>query len=154
MLYLYDNNDHVSLNLKNPLNSNNTKYVPFNDEITQKFEYYEYLYNNIPILSVLLDINTKQITNDISSKIGKINFFKLNRAKEINPHSKSKIFVKQLQLYGISYMRYTNEYSYNKRNSNLTVINPKYIRPIYKNGKNNLIQRRQCNVPWEACKTK
>ncbi len=135
VLYLYDNNDHVSLNLKNPLNSNNTKYVPFNDEITQKFEYYEYLYNNIPILSVLLDINTKQITNDISSKNGKINFFKLNRAKEINPHSKSKIFVKQLQLYGISYMRYTNEYSYNKRNSNLTVINPKYIRPIYKNGK-------------------
>jgi hypothetical protein len=138
VLYLYDNNEHVSLNLKNYPKSFTENYIPFNDSITEKFEYYEYLYNNIPLLQILLDINTQQITKDtirFSSGDSEIIKFLTRWAYNIQLHNKSKLFVKQLQLYGICYMKYTNKYSHNKKVRDFDVINPKYIRPIYKNGK-------------------
>ena len=138
VLYLYDNNEHVSLNLKNYPKSFTENYMPFNDSITEKFEYYEYLYNNIPLLQILLDINTQQITKDtirFSSGDSEIIKFLTSWAYNIQLHNKSKLFVKQLQLYGICYMKYTNKYVRNKKIRDFDVINPKYIRPVYKNGK-------------------
>lgn len=138
VLYLYDNNEHVSLNLKNYPKSFTENYMPFNDSITEKFEYYEYLYNNIPLLQILLDINTQQITKDtirFSSGDSEIIKFLTSWAYNIQLHNKSKLFVKQLQLYGICYMKYTNKYVCNKKIRDFDVINPKYIRPVYKNGK-------------------
>ena len=138
VLYLYDNNEHISLNLKNYPKSFTDNYIPFNDSITEKFEYYEYLYNNIPLLQILLDINTQQITKDtirFSSGDSEIIKFLTRWAYNIQLHNKSKLFVKQLQLYGICYMKYTNKYFHNKKIRDFDVINPKYIRPVYKNGK-------------------
>lgn len=140
VLYLYDNNEHVSLNLRNYPKSFTKKYIPFKDDITEKFEYYEYLYHNIPLLSILLDINTKQITKDtirFSSNDYEINKFLTEWANNIRLHDKSKLAVKQMQLYGITYMKFNNEYSNNRKTRNITIINPKYIRPVYKNGKIN-----------------
>lgn len=138
VLYLYDNNEHVSLNLKNYPKSFTENYIPFNDSITGKFEYYEYLYNNIPLLQILLDINTQQITKDrmrFSSGDSEIIKFLTRWAFNIQLHNKSKLLVKQLQLYGICYMKHTNKYFHNKKIRDFDVINPKYIRPVYKNGK-------------------
>lgn len=142
LIYIYDNYDKLKFkDLKNPqiyLKHNLTK---FNDELTKKYEYYEYLYDNIPSINVWIDIAIQNIIAGGSKVEGgnpKIAFEINKMNKEISLDSKLKKWSFDQFLYGSGYLN--REIS--KTKYNVHSINPHYVRSINDSGeiKNYVLQ--------------
>ncbi len=57
IIYIYDNYDKLKFkDLKNPQINLKHNLTKFNDELTKKYEYYEYLYEKTPSIKVWIDI--------------------------------------------------------------------------------------------------
>lgn len=134
LIYMYDNYDKLKFNdLKNPqitLKHNLTKY---DDNLTRTYEYYEYLYENIPSIKVWIDIMVQNIIAG-GSKVESDNpqiAFELNKMnKEISLDLKLKKLLHDQFLYGSGY----SIKKINKTKYDLQVISPHYVRSINKSG--------------------
>ena len=134
LIYMYDNYDRLKFkDLKNPqitLKHNLTKY---NDNLTKTYEYYEYLYENIPSIKVWIDIMVQNLIAG-GSKVESDNpqiAFELNKMnKEISLDLKLKKLLHDQFLYGSGYsIKEINKIKYD-----LQVINPHYVRSINESG--------------------
>ncbi len=105
----------------------------FKDNISRRYEYYEKLYREIPILRVLIDFETRNLIGkgprlEYQGKIP--NAKKLEKIQEgFNknyPVEFWRIMHNHLLLYGQAFMVKNN-------NSSYSIINPKCIRPIHNN---------------------
>lgn len=94
LIYIYDNYDKLKFkDLKNPQINLKHNLTKFNDELTKKYEYYEYLYENIPSINVWIDIAIQNIIVGGSKVEGgdpKIAFEINKMNKEISLDSKLK----------------------------------------------------------------
>ena len=134
LIYMYDNYDKLKFkDLKNPqitLKHNLTKY---NDNLTKTYEYYEYLYENIPSIKVWIDIMVQNLIAG-GSKVESDNpqiAFELNKMnKEISLDLKLKKLLHDQFLYGSGY----SIKEINKTKYDLQVINPHYVRSINESG--------------------
>ena len=137
VLYLYDTNEYLNFNTSKTIKVSHNKYLPFNDELTKKYEYFEYLYQNIPLLSALMNIENRHIfggmqinSDNPEAKQHIIDFMQIN-----NIEYKAKMASYDLNLYGVAYIKTSNRYSRGTPELTMDVINPKFIRPKYKNEK-------------------
>ena len=134
LIYMYDNYDKLKFkDLKNPqitLKHNLTKY---NDNLTKTYEYYEYLYENIPSIKVWIDIMVQNLIAG-GSKVESDNpqiAFELNKMnKEISLDLKLKKLLHDQFLYGSGY----SIKKINKTKYDLQVINPHYVCSINESG--------------------
>ncbi|MGN0174937.1 MAG: tetratricopeptide repeat protein [Methanobrevibacter sp.] len=134
LIYMYDNYDKLKFNdLKNPqitLKHNLTKY---DDNLTRTYEYYEYLYENIPSIKVWIDIMVQNLIAG-GSKVESDNpqiAFELNKMnKEISLDLKLKKLLHDQFLYGSGY----SIKKINKTKYDLQVISPHYVRSINESG--------------------
>lgn len=134
LIYMYDNYDKLKFNdLKNPqitLKHNLTKY---DDNLTRTYEYYEYLYENIPSIKVWIDIMVQNLIA-WGSKVESDNpqiAFELNKMnKEISLDLKLKKLLHDQFLYGSGY----SIKKINKTKYDLQVISPHYVRSINESG--------------------
>lgn len=93
VLYLYDTNEYLNFNKSKTIKVSSKKYLPFNDDFTKKYEYFEYLHENIPLLSALMNIKNRHIFGggmQINSDNPKarqhiIDFMETNNIEYINP---------------------------------------------------------------------
>lgn len=142
LIYMYDNYDKLKFkDLKNPQINLKHNLTKFNDELTKKYEYYEYLYENIPSISVWIDIAVQNIIaggskveggdHKIAHEINKMN-------KEISLDLKLKKWLYDQFLYGSGYL--VTEISKTKYDTHS--INPHYVRSINDSGeiKNYVLQ--------------
>ena len=150
VIYMYDNYDKLTFkDLKIPKINLNHDLAKFNDQLTKKYNYYEYLYEKIPSIKVWIDIETQNIVGGGSKVEGddpKI-VFEINKMnKEISLDLKIKKCLRDTLLYGSGY--FIKEI----RNAKYNVypINPHYIRRINESGeiKNYLLKngkKIECN---------
>jgi hypothetical protein len=142
VLYLYNNFKKV------PITSNIDKIEilkskkDFKDDLSKKYEYYEYIYRNIPIIRVLIDITSRLIvgkglkleyTGDETVPNSKIIEFLTRWQKENLPNEIIVMQNKYLLLYGKSYFLTSVVNKGRKKDLKLKPVHPKFIRPIYKN---------------------
>ena len=136
--YIYDNYDKLKFNSLNTIYEvgHNRNYSMFNDDLTKKYAYYEYLYDNIPAIKVLIDIN---VQNTIAEGYGvhvnnPIVNYELNKfIQRISLNSKSKLFLQHYFLYGVGY--FINDFKIDGQFEDVNVINPHYVRLLKKDGK-------------------
>ena len=137
VLYLYDTNEYLNFNTSETIKVSSNKYLPFNDDLTKKYEYFEYLYENIPLLSALMNIDNRyifggmQLNSENSEAKLHINDFMETNNIEYNLKRASY----DLNLYGVAYIKKGNNYSRGTPKLTMDTINPKFIRPKYKNEK-------------------
>ncbi len=135
IIYIYDNYDKLKFkDLKNPQINLKHNLTKFNDELTKKYEYYEYLYEKIPSIKVWIDIviqnliagGSKVECGDpkIAYEINKMN-------KEISLDLKLKKWLFDHFLYGSGYL--ITEISKTKYDAHS--INPHFVRSINNSGK-------------------
>lgn len=142
LIYIYDNYDKLKFkDLKNPQINLKHNLTKFNDELTKKYEYYEYLYENIPSINVWIDIAIQNIIAGGSKVEGgdpKIAFEINKMNKEISLDSKLKKWSFDQFLYGSGYL--VTEISKNKYD--VCSISPHYVRSINDSGeiKNYVLQ--------------
>jgi hypothetical protein len=138
---LYNNQERLSLNkieLSNikPYSLNKC----FNDKLSKKYDYYEYLYKKIPLIRVMIDIHSNFVIGDgftIHAKKGcekALEHVKKWSAKNL-PVEKQKLLIKLCLLYGKCYILTKKEYGFNGIENKVELVNPKYVRPLYKNNK-------------------
>lgn len=137
VLYLYDTNEYLNFNTSKTIKVSYNKYLPFKDDLTKKYEYFEYLHENIPLLSALMNIENRYIfggmqinSDNPEARQHIIDFMETN-----NIEYKSKMASYDLNLYGVAYIKRSNIYSRSIPELTIDVINPKFIRPKYNNGK-------------------
>lgn len=137
VLYLYDTNEYLNFNTSEIIKVSSNKYFPFNDDLTKKYEYFEYLHENIPLLSALMNIDNRHIFGgmQIKSDNPEVKHHIIDFMETNNIEYKSKIAVYDLNLYGVAYIKKGNRYSRGTPEVTMEVINPKFIRPKYKNDK-------------------
>ena len=130
VIYMYDNYDKLSFkNLKIPKITLKHDFTKFNDELTKKYNYYEYLYEKIPSIKVWIGIEVQNIIGggskvegddpEIVYEINKMN-------KEISLDLKIKKCLHDIFLYGSGY--FITEI--NNAKYNVYSINPHYVRRI------------------------
>lgn len=150
LIYMYDNYDKLKVkDLKNPQINLKHNLTKFNDELTKKYEYYEYLYENIPSIKVWIGIMVQNLIAGGSKVVGgdpKIAFEINKMNKEISLDLKLKKWLHDQFLYGSGYL--ITEISKNKYDAHS--INPHYIRSIKDSGeiKNYVLQdgeRKMCD---------
>lgn len=135
IIYIYDNYDKLKFkDLKNPQINLKHNLTKFNNELTKKYEYYEYLYEKIPSIKVWIDIviqnliagGSKVECGDpkIAYEINKMN-------KEISLDLKLKKWLFDHFLYGSGYL--ITEISKTKYDAHS--INPHFVRSINNSGK-------------------
>lgn len=138
VLYLYNNFDKFPINpKKDRLKILKSKKI-FNDKLSKKYEYYDQIYENIPIMRVIIDMTSRLIVG----KGGKLSYdwddkipnHKLKEEiEEWFTENFSKVTLilqtKQQLLYGKSYYIRSIVKKGRKKTSKLKLINPKYIRP-------------------------
>nr|WP_303210243.1 hypothetical protein [Methanobrevibacter smithii] len=138
VLYLYDTNEYLNFNKSKTIKVSSKKYLPFNDDFTKKYEYFEYLHENIPLLSALMNIENRHIFGggmQINSDNPKARQHIIDFMETNNIEYKSKMASYDLNLYGVAYIKRSNTYSRGIPEITIDVINPKFIRPKYKNEK-------------------
>ena len=130
LIYMYDNYDKLKVkDLKNPQINLKHNLTKFNDELTKKYEYYEYLYENIPSIKVWIGIMVQNLIAGGSKVEGgdpKIAFEINKMNKEISLDLKLKKWLHDQFLYGSGYL--ITEISKNKYDAHS--INPHYVRTI------------------------
>lgn len=144
VLFLYKNNGKFSITSKTSnmkiLNSKKS----FKDSLSKKYDYYEYIYRNIPILRVLIDIMARMIvgkgptfkyTDDVGVPNTKIIEMLEKWKDEYLPNELIILQMKYLLLYGKSFFIQTVVKKGKKRDLKLEMVHPKIIRPFYKNDK-------------------
>ena len=142
LIYIYDNYDKLKFkDLKNPQINLKHDLTKFNDELTKKYEYYEYLYENIPSIKVWIDIAIQNLIAGGSKVEGgdpKIAYEINKMNKEISLDSKLKKWLFDHFLYGSGYL--ITEISKTKYDAHS--INPHYVRSINNSGeiKNYVLQ--------------
>ena len=135
IIYIYDNYDKLKFkDLKNPQINLKHNLTKFNDELTKKYEYYEYLYEKIPSIKVWIDIVIQNLIaggskvecgdTKIAYEINKMN-------KEISLDLKLKKWLFDHFLYGSGYL--ITEISKTKYDAHS--INPHFVRSINNSGK-------------------
>lgn len=116
ILFLYDNYEKFDIHSfnRNPIlnrTNNQIKYIPFNDELTDKYKYYEYLYENIPLIRVYIDIFAEKLFikgYTIEHSDAKVKqYFEDLFERELSI-SKMKHMIKQSLLYGVAYLSKKN----------------------------------------------
>lgn len=135
IIYIYDNYDKLKFkDLKNPQINLKHNLTKFNDELTKKYEYYEYLYEKIPSIKVWIDIAIQNLIAGGSKVEGgdpKI-AYELNKMnKEISLDLKLKKWLFDHFLYGSGYL--ITEISKTKYDAHS--INPHFVRSINNSGK-------------------
>lgn len=142
LIYMYDNFDKLKFKDLKTLQINlKHDFTKFNDELTKKYAYYEYLYHNIPSIKVWIDIAIQEIIAG-GSKVESDNpiiAYELNkRNREISLDLKIKQCLFNQFLYGSGYL--ITEISKNKYN--VHVISPHYVRSVNESGqiKNYMLQ--------------
>lgn len=134
LIYIYDNYDKLKFkDLKNPQINLKHNLTKFNDELTKKYKYYEYLYENIPSINVWIDIAIQNIIAGGSKVEGgdpKIAYEINKMNKEISLDSKLKKWLFDHFLYGSGYL--ITEISKTKYDAHS--INPHYVRRINNSG--------------------
>ncbi len=142
LIYIYDNYDKLKFkDLKNPQINLKHDLTKFNDELTKKYEYYEYLYENIPSIKVWIDIAIQNIIAGGSKVEGdspKIAYEINKMNKKISLDLKLKKWLFDHFLYGYGYL--ITEISKTKYDAHS--INPHYVRSINDSGeiKNYVLQ--------------
>ena len=130
LIYIYDNYDKLKFkDLKNPQINLKHDLTKFNDELTKKYEYYEYLYENIPSIKVWIDIAIQNIIAGGSKVEGdspKIAYEINKMNKKISLDLKLKKWLFDHFLYGYGYL--ITEISKTKYDAHS--INPHYVRSI------------------------
>lgn len=130
LIYMYDNYDKLKVkDLKNPQINLKHNLTKFNDELTKKYEYYEYLYENIPSIKVWIGIMVQNLIAGGSKVEGgdpKIAFEINKMNKEISLDLKLKKWLHDQFLYGSGYL--ITGISKNKYDAHS--INPHYVRTI------------------------
>ncbi|MBF4468136.1 MAG: hypothetical protein ISP01_01895 [Methanobrevibacter arboriphilus] len=145
VVYLYDNYDNLPSNIKNiPQKFTVLNGTSFNDNIGKKYDYYDYIYQKIPITRILIDITTNSVTyggysfeidSEDSADKEKI-LAMLNKQKEkYFPDEAMRLFVKDSLLYGEAYIKKTEIEENGNKFFEIELINPKFIREIIRNGK-------------------
>lgn len=141
VLYLYENYDNFIIPTTNVINKKS--YInceQFDDDLNQKYEYYEYLYQNIPSLKVIIDIVVEQILANgycfypENKEKYLVDELKIDEEmKEVWTYSKLYEMIKIQEIYGEVFLK--SNYNYTSKNikKEIEIINPKYIRPIYEN---------------------
>ena len=106
VLYLYDTNEYLNFNTSEIIKVSSNKYFPFNDDLTKKYEYFEYLHENIPLLSALMNIDNRHIFGgmQIKSDNPEVKHHIIDFMETNNIEYKSKIAVYDLNLYGVAYI--------------------------------------------------
>ena len=135
VLYLYNNYekyDIVDYNLDSRILKSRQV---FKDDIGCKYEYYEKLYNKIPILRVIIDVDTRYLIGKGPKLVHDGNIPNAKQFEEIEKWFKKtypvefwKIMHNHLLLYGRAYLVKNHE-------SSFSIIDPKIIRPVYRYGK-------------------
>ncbi|MBP2044948.1 tetratricopeptide repeat protein [Methanobacterium aggregans] len=131
VLYLYNNYEKYEINEYNLDGRILNHDYPLNNPLIDKYKYYDSIYKKIPILRVMIDIDTRLVIGDGPHlKIKGLPNDKLEekiRAQFEKDFPKEfwKITHKHLRLYGIAYILRSKE-TYH-------IINPKFIKPIYEN---------------------
>lgn len=140
VIYIYDNYDKLKFkDLKNPQINLRHNLTKFNDELTKKYEYYEYLYENIPSIKILIEIMIQNIIcggTKVEGNDPKF-VFEINKMhKEIKFDSKFKKILYDAFLYGSGY------FIIHKTKYDIHSINPHYVRNINNSGeiKNYVLQ--------------
>ena len=162
VLYFYDNYDKI--NFKNfsyvtTINPAN-EFSKFNDDLKKKYDYYEYLYQNIPSIKVMIDIKVQNILIDgmIIDSDNKLLAYKLNKfIEKISLESKLRYLLQHFFLYGAGY--FIEKINKNTGEINdIFVINPQYVRQIKNNGiiknyvlKNNKLTKMDNIISFNGC---
>lgn len=135
IIYIYDNYDKLKFkDLKNPQINLKHNLTKFNDELTKKYEYYEYLYEKIPSIKVWIDIEIQNLIAGGSKVEGgdpKIAYEINKMNKEISLDLKLKKWLFDHFLYGSGYL--ITEIS--KTKYDVHSINPHFVRSINNSGK-------------------
>ena len=135
IIYIYDNYDKLKFkDLKNPQINLKHNLTKFNDELTKKYEYYEYLYEKIPSIKVWIDIEIQNLIAGGSKVEGgdpKIAYEINKMNKEISLDLKLKKWLFDHFLYGSGYL--ITEIS--KIKYDVHSINPHFVRSINNSGK-------------------
>lgn len=135
IIYIYDNYDKLKFkDLKNPQINLKHNLTKFNDELTKKYEYYEYLYEKIPSIKVWIDIVIQNLIAGGSKVEGgdpKIAYEINKMNKEISLDLKLKKWLFDHFLYGSGYL--ITEISKTKYDAHS--INPHFVRSINNSGK-------------------
>ncbi|EKF86192.1 tetratricopeptide repeat protein [Methanobacterium formicicum] len=144
VLFLYKNHGKFSITPKTrEIRVLNSKKA-YSDTLSMKYDYYEYIYKNIPILRVLIDITARMIVgkglslkytgNDEVPDTKMMEM--LEKWRDENLHDELIILqMKYSLLYGKSFFLKTVIKKGKKRDIKLKMIHPKIIRPFYKNRK-------------------
>ena len=131
---MYDNYDKLKFkDLKVPQINIKHNFTKFNDELTKRYEYYEYLYKHIPSIKVWIDIAIQDIIAGgckVESDNPEIVFEFKKLIEEISLDLKLKKCLFNQFLYGSGYL--ISEISKNKQD--IHVINPHYVRSIKESG--------------------
>ena len=142
LIYIYDNYDKLKFkDLKSPQINLEHNFTKFNDKLTKKYEYYEYLYNNIPSIKVWIDIAIQDIIaggSKVESDNPKIDFELNKMIKDISLDLKLKQWLFNQFLYGSGYL--FTEISKNKHE--IYTVHPHNVRSMNENGqiKNYILQ--------------
>lgn len=135
IIYIYDNYDKLKFkDLKNPQINLKHNLTKFNDELTKKYEYCEYLYEKIPSIKVWIDIEIQNLIAGGSKVEGgdpKIAYEINKMNKEISLDLKLKKWLFDHFLYGSGYL--ITEIS--KTKYDVHSINPHFVRSINNSGK-------------------
>ncbi len=142
VLYLYDNYEKSTIIPKtDKIRLFKSKEI-FKDNISKKYDYYEYIYKNIPIIRVIIDITSRLIVGNGGSfkYVGddevpdtSMMEFLDNWLEEELPNELIRFQTKQYLLYGKSYLRIYVINKGRKKYITFKSIHPKSIRPIHEN---------------------
>lgn len=142
VLYLYNNYERFSVTPKNDKIRIVKGKKEFKDDLSKKYEYYEYIYKNIPIIRVLIDITSRVVVGNGSSfeytgedevQNSEVLEFLEKWRDEYLPDETLRLQFKHSFLYGKSYFIKSVLNKDEKKIISLKLINPKYIRPYYRN---------------------
>ena len=142
VLYLYNNYERLSVTPKTDKIQIIKSKRAFKDDLSRKYEYYEYIYSNIPIIRVLIDISSRvafgkgpsfKYTGEEEAQDVEILEFLEKWREEYLPDETLLLQFKYQFLYGKSYFITSVVNKDDKKYIRMKLINPKYIRPYYKN---------------------
>jgi hypothetical protein len=141
VLYLFNNYENFRVTPRtDKIRIMKSKRV-FKDDLSKKYEYYEYIYKKIPIVRVLIEINSRITAAEGPSIVYKgedkeeglkIEEFLKEWQKEYFPIEALRLQLKHLFLYGRSYHLKQIVNNNGKKHINPILVRPNFIRPIYK----------------------
>lgn len=144
VLYLYNNYENVSIRPKTDKIRIMKSRREFRDNLNQKYGYYEHIYKKIPIVRVLIDIDSRLTVgeglsldyrgeNEVEGEeiLNLLNKWEM----EYFPVEMFRLFIKHLLLYGRAYLFKNVIKKEGKTHIEPIIINPKFIRAVKKDKK-------------------